>query len=178
MSNKPNKPVVLIGLKSCGKSTIGHALADKLGCDYVDTDYLIELIYFEEHGVEENFRVIYKKVGSENFRALERQAIQRIVDMHETTVIATGGSTLLDDQNVELLKSHGHLIYLNASSKTLKQRWQQEPPGFIGVSQLDAELEAYYQPRHEKYQEIADEIVYVSKHSVEQIVADLIALSL
>ena len=62
--------IVLIGLKGCGKSTVGKSLAVELGYDFVDTDSLIEELYQLGTGESLNFSQIYKKIGDKEFRAI------------------------------------------------------------------------------------------------------------
>ena len=75
--------VILIGLPTAGKSTVGVVLAKQLGYDYIDTDLLIQ----QQEGcrLEETIR----EKGEEAFLDIEAgvcSALQR-----SRTVIATGG---------------------------------------------------------------------------------------
>ena len=78
--------IIIIGPKGAGKSTIGAALAQTLQLPIADTDKTIE----EIHGTGQSFREIYKEIGEDPFRALERQAVTQCAQ-HDWHLIITGG---------------------------------------------------------------------------------------
>ena len=68
--------IVLVGLKSCGKSSVGTVLAAHMNYDYLDTDQVLEALYLEQTGRAHQFPEIYQLIGERAFRDLERQAIK------------------------------------------------------------------------------------------------------
>ena len=100
--------IVLCGFMGCGKSTIGKELAKLIKMDFIDIDTYIES--------KENMTVskIFKLRGEKYFRKLETKAILNLA-LKPYKVIALGGGSLLNSENVEVLKSNSKIFFLNAS---------------------------------------------------------------
>ncbi|CCO08865.1 shikimate kinase [Desulforamulus hydrothermalis] len=109
------KNIVLIGFMGTGKSTVGRALAKRLGYRFIDTDYAIEQI--TGLTVEQ----IFRKHGVKRFRG-EEVLLARKLAAQENLVIATGGGMVLDPENVKMLRQNGFLVCLAASSETICRR--------------------------------------------------------
>ena len=121
--------IVLIGFKSCGKSTLGKKLAYFSNMQFVDTDTLAEQLYAtlpEAEGTHENTalptcREIYEKHGAAFLRELEKKVVFALKDV-DNTVIATGGGVVLDPDNVETLRATGICVFMDASLALLERR--------------------------------------------------------
>jgi shikimate kinase len=111
--------VFLIGYRCTGKSSVGRMLAATLGRSFIDTDSLV----VSENGM--SIREIVDSRGWEVFRRLEHTALQQVCTM-DRRVVATGGGIVLDIDNVELMKKSGRIIWLRASSETIKARMVQD----------------------------------------------------
>jgi shikimate kinase len=109
----------LIGYRCTGKSSVGRLLAATLGRSFIDTDSLV----VSENGM--SIREIVDSRGWEVFRRLEHTALQQVCTM-DRRVVATGGGIVLDTDNVELMKKSGRIIWLRASSETIKARMVQD----------------------------------------------------
>ena len=107
--------IALIGLRGCGKSTVGRELADLLDGDCVDTDELI----VDQAG--RSIAAIFAEEGEPGFRRRERKAVQQVV-ANPPPVIAVGGGAVVDESNVRLLKRVATLVWLTAPSGVLWQR--------------------------------------------------------
>lgn len=101
------KNIVLIGFMGTGKTSIGKLLAAKLGCAFIDLDHKIES--------DNNMKIpeIFQKYGEAHFRELEKQAVKEAAE-RRGIVIATGGGTIKDKENMRLLKQSGVVICLTA----------------------------------------------------------------
>ena len=106
--------VVLIGMPSCGKSTVGVLLAKHLGYQFIDSDILIQ----EKTG--KLLHEIISEQGVDAFLAIEEQ-LNASIDT-DRTVISTGGSAVYGKQAMEHLRSIGTVIYLKISFDTLAER--------------------------------------------------------
>ncbi|KAB2343081.1 shikimate kinase [Actinomadura rudentiformis] len=95
---------VLIGPPGSGKSTVGAALAERLGVTLRDTDADTEAAAGKPIGE------IFIDDGEEHFRALERAAVQAALAEHEG-VLALGGGAILAAETQELLAGHT-VVYL------------------------------------------------------------------
>ena len=67
--------VILIGFRGSGKSTIGKAISERLGREFIDCDEWIE-----KH-TELTIKEIFEKHGESHFRTLESQAIGELSAM-------------------------------------------------------------------------------------------------
>ena len=103
-SEKEN--IVLVGMPSSGKSTVGRLLAGRIGCDFVDTDELIT------KRINMPIKDYFARHGEESFRDLESEVIRSIAG-RSGLVIATGGGAVLREENVSALKFNGKIIFLD-----------------------------------------------------------------
>lgn len=109
---KLKQNIVLIGMPSSGKTTVGKALARALNRDFVDTDFKIE----EKYG--RSPKTIISESGEEFFRNAETDAIREI-SKRQGIVIASGGGSVLREINADLLKENGKLVFLEKSLQNL-----------------------------------------------------------
>lgn len=106
------KNIVLIGMPSCGKTTVAKLLAKKTGKEVVDTDELI----FKRQGLKPS--EIIEKLGESYFRDKESLAVKEASEQNGV-IIATGGGAVLREENVTALKRNGILFYLERSVEKL-----------------------------------------------------------
>lgn len=109
------KNVVLIGFMGTGKTSVGRLLASRLGCAFHDLDRRIE----ERCGM--SIPAIFAQHGEPYFRAREKEAVREAA-ARANLVIATGGGTVKDPENVALLRRSGILVALTADVDTILQR--------------------------------------------------------
>ena len=114
---KPQGPVFLIGLMGSGKTTVGKALAQKLGWRWIDLDQAIE----KRRG--RTVAQIFKQQGAETFRRLESAELRR--QDRPSLVVSCGGGVVLDPQNRMRLKA-SLTLYLAASPEVLVKRLGQD----------------------------------------------------
>lgn len=107
--------IVLIGYRGVGKSTIGRQLADRMGMQFVDSDDVIV------RKAQKTIREIFAQGGESLFRDLESAVIDELAQ-RDNTVIAAGGGAVLRPANVEKLKVHGRIVWLQAPAEVLWQR--------------------------------------------------------
>ncbi len=98
-----------------GKSSIGRELARRLSCAFVDLDQKIE----EDTGMR--IPEIFEKYGEAHFRNCEKEAV-REVSRRRGLIIATGGGTVKDPENVALLRKRGAIVCLTADVDTILAR--------------------------------------------------------
>lgn len=110
--------IFLIGFMAAGKSTVGRALADRLGFDLVDTDIVIE----ERMG--KPLAEVVATRGEEFFRSLESALLDEIIasDSSVNIVVACGGSMPCFGDNMAKMLTHGTVIYLQSSEEALFDR--------------------------------------------------------
>lgn len=110
--------IFLIGFMAAGKSTVGRALADRLGFDLVDTDIVIE----ERMG--KPLAEVVATRGEEFFRSMESALLDEIIasDSSVNTVVACGGGMPCFGDNMAKMLTHGTVIYLQSSEEALFDR--------------------------------------------------------
>ena len=116
-----NKNVVyLVGFMGCGKTTVGQLLAQRLAWRFVDLDEQIELS--KGRSIPE----IFAQAGEATFREIEHEALRRIVEESSRgpgRVVALGGGTFVQPQNIELLDRTGAVtIWLDCPLEQLLLR--------------------------------------------------------
>ena len=103
---KSKQNIVLVGMPSSGKTTIGKKLASKLGMQLVDVDKEIEIT--EGKSIPQ----IFFELGEEGFRDIESRVIAD-VSSRQNCVIATGGGAVLREKNITLLKGNGKIYFID-----------------------------------------------------------------
>jgi shikimate kinase / 3-dehydroquinate synthase len=108
--------IFLSGLMGAGKSTVGKALAARATLPHFDLDQLIA----QEVGcsVSEFFR----ERGEAAFRALEQDAIERLIREQPDCVVALGGGAVVRTETRRKLLEAGFLCTLEASLDELARR--------------------------------------------------------
>lgn len=106
--------LVLIGMPGSGKSTVGRALAERLGKRFLDTDTLVE----EQEGC--SLQDIVDSQGPGGVLSAEAREAQNL-DC-EDTVIATGGSMVYSEPAMEALARLGTIVWLNVPLAELERR--------------------------------------------------------
>lgn len=116
--------LVLIGMKSSGKTTTGKILARTLGQQFTDMDAEIEARHAAEKNERLPFREIFQRHGKEYFRTLETAALVALAAATNRPpfVLATGGGLPLAEENRPLLKRIGTLVYLDVDPSVLLAR--------------------------------------------------------
>ena len=107
--------IALIGFMGSGKTTIGKLLAKTMEMKFVDIDKIIEAT--EKKSIND----IFKEKGRIYFRDLEREIILQ-ESSRNNCVIATGGGSILDNENVKSLQETSFIVFLDASIECLYLR--------------------------------------------------------
>ncbi|MCX7843098.1 MAG: shikimate kinase [Clostridia bacterium] len=154
--------IVLIGMPSSGKSTIGKQLADELKMAFIDTDEVLR----QKVGAE--LRDVVKERGLEMFLKLQEEAVLGI--QVENHVIATGGSAVYSKASMEHLRNNGVIIYLEYDYEDIEKRVTPDRRFARSGGQSLLDL---FNERTPLYKENADIIVNGSGKSVEKIVKDI-----
>lgn len=104
--------IVLIGMPSSGKTTVGRILAEKCGKQLADTDeYIVRKIGMP-------ISDFFAKYGEAEFRKIEKETVAEL-SATGGRIIATGGGAVLDAENVRALKQNGVLVFLDRRPENL-----------------------------------------------------------
>ena len=139
--------IILIGMPSCGKSTLGVLLAKRLGYRFIDSDLLIQ----EKEG--KLLHEIISEKGVFGFIDVENQVNSMISD--EKAVIATGGSVIYGDEAMENLKRLGKVVYLKLPYEEMCRRLGDFSHRGV-VMRKGNTLEEMYAERAPLYEKYAD----------------------
>ena len=101
--------IALVGLRGAGKSTLGRRLADELACPFIELDRLVE----QDYGAR--IPDLIEIAGLATFRRYERACLERVIDEHDTAVIATAGGIVSDAETYALLLRRSHTVWVRAS---------------------------------------------------------------
>lgn len=104
--------IVLTGMPSSGKTTIGKILAEKTGKTFVDTDDEI----VKKTGMD--IPSYFAKHGEAEFRKVECEVIKEI-STQNSLIIATGGGVILNPDNIRRLKQNGNIYFIDRNLENL-----------------------------------------------------------
>ena len=140
--------LILIGMPSAGKSTLGVLAAKALGMDFIDTDILLQTL--AGHRLQE----IMDSVGLTGFLEMEAAAVQTLAPAR--TVIATGGSVVYDEHAMRHLQRLGRVVYLSVPFAEIERRLGDAATRGIARQPGQSLWELYLEraPLYERYAEI------------------------
>ncbi len=115
LTDRLDRPIVLVGLMGAGKSTVGRRLAKRLELPFIDSDVAIE----DASGL--SAAEVFERFGEEDFRDGERRLVARLIE-GEVRVIATGGGAFVDPRTRELLNERAITVWLDAPVDVLADR--------------------------------------------------------
>ena len=136
--------IVLIGMPGCGKTTVGKALAEKLGKAFIDADE--ELVKLADKSIPE----IFAEDGEEVFRAWETKTLTEL-GKKSGLILSTGGGCVTRDRNYPLIHQNGTIFWLKRDLDKL-------PTDGRPLSQT-GKFAAMYEIRRPLYEAFADVVI-------------------
>ena len=136
------KNIVIIGMPGVGKTSVADAIGAITGQTVIDIDREIE----KQHGPIPD---IFREKGEKHFRAIEKQTVAQAAKT-ENTAIATGGGSVLDDDNIRALRASGTLYWIRRPLEELAQNGRP-----LSAGGMDA-LKTLWEKRKGLYAEAAD----------------------
>ena len=140
---KEKENIVLIGMPSSGKTTVGKALADSLNRQLIDLDDEIE------RHIGCTIAEFFKTHTEKDFRDIETQ-ITKETAKKTGIVIATGGGCILKEENVDALRSNGRIYFLDRNIDNLT------PTDTRPLATKKEALEKLYEARYQIYLNTSD----------------------
>ncbi len=154
------KTIFLCGFMGCGKTTVGKLLAQRSSRIFADMDTYIE--DYEHKTIAE----IFAGEGEGHFRALEREAVERLAP--SGYAVATGGGCMVDPRNAEAAKAGGGtVIFIDTPFESCYERIKGDKRRPLAASSTREELLARFEARRPAYLAAADHIVDGSGSPVE-----------
>lgn len=143
---KQKENIVLIGMPSSGKTTIGIELSKLLNKEYVDTDSLIE------DKINMPISNFLTKDNENDFRDIEEEVTKNISKLNNK-IISTGGGVIKREINIKRLKQNATIVFIDRSLENLITTSSRP------LSSNRTDLEKLYQQRYNIYKLSADIIV-------------------
>lgn len=166
--------IVLIGMKGCGKSTVGKLLAEKQNIKFIEMDNELEKAHFKIKKEKLTFREIFQKYGQKYFRRLETTTLNKFARTlkNKNYVFACGGGIPMDTQNQKILLKLGKIIYLKPDCKELYERIISGgvPAFFPYPDDPKTSFDEILKSRNLIYENLSDSVLDCKKKDPEQIV--------
>jgi shikimate kinase len=161
--------VALFGFMGVGKSVVAQRLSERTGLAHVDIDETIEC------KTGKTIPEIFDEGGESTFREIER-AVTREIAAREGQVIACGGGTVLDEENLTCLRLNSAMILLTASPETILERVNAEGDvrPLLRVEDKLERIRSLLEARNAKYLPAADMVVDTSGRTTEQVADEIL----
>ncbi|MFW5840170.1 MAG: shikimate kinase [Planctomycetota bacterium] len=153
--------ILLMGMKHCGKSTIGRRLGRRWQVEFHDADDLTCAAHGARTGEDLGFREIYTRYGKAYFRQCEARAVSEFfagrVDSDKISLLSLGGGTAQNAGTADVLKQARLKVYLHVDPDELLQRIRRTGiPAFLDADDVEGSFARLYQQREPVYRELAD----------------------
>ncbi len=107
--------IYITGFMGCGKTTVGTLLAHKIHWPFKDTDNMIE------QKTNLSISQIFKKYNESKFRAIEKEIVSEVCQLHNH-VISLGGGAVLSFENWNKISSTGFTVTLSFPPEIIYSR--------------------------------------------------------
>ena len=166
------KNIILIGFMGCGKSSVGKRLAEKLNCDFLDTDELIE------QQQNKSINDIFAQEGESAFRGMETECLRSLIEKGDNGfVLSVGGGLPIREINRELLRQLGDVILLQVSEDVVYKRLRNDKTRpLLQDKNPRGRIADLMSARKGFYEAAATYIVNVDEKSFDEIIEEIIAI--
>lgn len=182
LSSQPQRPslIFLTGFMASGKSTVGLALAQVLHKNLFDLDLEIEA------RLGKSIAQIFENEGAAFFREIEREVLVEL-SKSENAIIALGGGTLLELENLQVVQQSGISICLTTTPQEIWKRIEDtdkrrliagpDPHGQLRLTmnQIYQRIETLMSIRKPSYDQ-SDIIIDTTHKTIPQIVEEILIL--
>jgi shikimate kinase len=143
-------------------------MAKKLNREFHDSDHYIE------HKTGVDIPRIFDVEGECGFRDRETQALHDLLNQNNQ-VIATGGGSVIRDENQALLKSNGFVIFLDTSVNQQMHRLRRDKKRpLLQTDNPRQRLESLFEARRPIYLDLADLIIKTDRRLARKLATDII----
>ncbi len=128
-TQKALQNIVFVGMPGCGKTTLGTALAARLGLPFLDSD--VEIEKREKQPIPR----IIEEQGESAFRDKESAMLCEL-SAKNGMVLATGGGAILRPENRQALWQNGLVLFLNRNIDSLATKGRPLSKGGSALQEL------------------------------------------
>jgi len=166
--SSPKSNIVLVGPMGSGKTSVGRRLANVLKREFFDSD--IEIVSRTGVSVEHIFDI----EGEEGFRKRETSMLKELCEF-SGVVIATGGGIVVKQENREILKNNGLIVYLSSSIEQLVKRTANSKtrPLLERSTNREKTIRDLVNAREDYYQEVADIVIETTGKKLYAIIDEI-----
>jgi shikimate kinase len=163
--------IILTGMPGSGKSTVGVILAKELCMDFVDTDVLIQL------GEGMALQDVYDRYGADGFLDVEERYVNGLSVAR--TVIAPGGSVVLNDSLMGKLKASGIVVFLDVPIGTIIPRIDLLSRGTVRKpGETLEDVWRVREPLYRKYADMTVECGMIDQREIARVIAGTVGMGI
>jgi shikimate kinase len=165
--------VALVGYRGTGKSTVGRLLAVQMNREFVDVDLEIETRSGRPIGA------IFAESGEPVFRDWEERVLAELLGRLPEAVVATGGGSVLREQNRQRIREFGYIVWLTAPADELARRLGADERSGLARPALSAagaieEIAEILRVRMPIYEGLADFVIETGGKRPEEVAAEIL----
>lgn len=160
-----SKKITIIGMPSAGKTTVGAALAKRLGYDFADLDLMVEEV--EQKSLIE----VMNAKGADYFRNMEYEFLKKI-SPEASVVISPAGSIIFQKDALKWIQDNSFVINLNTPFEIIEKRLVETPKAVAGLSERG--LKSIWDERIPLYAQYASVTVDAKDKNVDQVVDEIV----
>jgi shikimate kinase len=152
-----------------GKTTIGKVLADQLGMEFFDSDREIEA------ATGADIPWIFDVEGEPGFRVRESKMIAEL-SSRTGVVIATGGGSVLAEENRKWIKEKGFVVYLRASlAQQVERTSRDKNRPLLQTPDPASKIKELMKIREPLYREVADIVVDTNRRNPKTVGNEIVS---
>lgn len=164
-------PVLLLGFMGAGKTVVAAALAEKLACQWVDLDEIVET------NERKTIAELFEKFGETVFREIETAALLEVLAGKTIRVVALGGGTWTIGANRQAAQNNGFVsVWLDAPFELCWARIKKEKAAARPLATKKTEARKLFNGRQKIYAESDLRIEIADSDSLENIVEKILQL--
>ena len=157
-----------MGMPLTGKTTVGKALSKHLGICFYDLDEYVALKH------RDSIFNIINKVGEDQFRIIESNCLNDIVNIDDHILSLGGGA--VNSSNMDMLLNYSTRVWLKSNLQTLVSRFSklkknQRP--LLDSNNLTESLNNIYLKRRENYKKCSNHSISINNKSLNIIINEL-----
>ncbi|MBM89422.1 MAG: shikimate kinase AroK [Gammaproteobacteria bacterium] len=160
---KYNGNVFLVGPMGAGKTTIGKVLADRLQLQFFDSDQEIQC------STGTDIPWIFDVEGESGFRSREIKMID-VLTRKLNIVLATGGGSVIEEENRKRLSERGTVIYLHASiEQQIERTARDKGRPLLQTGDPETKIRELMEIREALYRQVADIVIDTNQRNARSV---------